>query len=160
MGCILPWRNYNIPFGHKGSSKYCRWYFDQLLKRLFLQLDSNGITLNFMKLFKASLQCFFLRKVINRTDQSYRKLKKRTHQTLLSNLYQVIVHLHTLTLPLRDFWQKEVDFDWTGTCNEAFGKLKLCMNSDTHLSYFDESIYRVTLTPTPLHMGYLDNIFT
>ena len=37
--------------------------------------------------------------------------------------------------------QKEVNFDWTGP--EAFGKLKLCMNSDACISYFDESIERV-----------------
>ena len=49
--------------------------------------------------------------------------------------------MNTLTEPLRELLQKEVDFEWTGTCNEAFGKL--CMNSYTCLSYFDESIQRV-----------------
>ena len=64
-------------------------------------------------------------------------------QTLSNNLYQVIVHLNTLTHHLRQLLQMEVDFDRTGICNEACGKLTLCMNSDTCLSYFDESIYRV-----------------
>ena len=50
---------------------------------------------------------------------------------ILNYLYQIIVHLITLTHPLREPLQKEVDFDWIGTCNEAFRKLKLCMNSDT-----------------------------
>ena len=36
--------------------------------------------------------------------------------------------------------QYKVNFDWTGSCNGGFGKLKLCMNSDTYLSYFDKSI--------------------
>ena len=64
-------------------------------------------------------------------------------RTLLNDLYQIILHLNTLTHPIREFLQKNVDFEWTGTCNEAFGKLKLCMNSDACLSYFDKPIYRV-----------------
>ena len=51
-------------------------------------------------------------------------------RTFLNDLYQTIVHLNTLTHPLRKLLQIKVDFHWTGTCNEAFGKLKLCMNSD------------------------------
>ena len=37
-----------------------------------------------------------------------------------NNLYQIIVHLNTLTHLLRELLQKEVAFDWTETCNEAF----------------------------------------
>ena len=62
---------------------------------------------------------------------------------MLNRLHQIIVHLNALTEHLKELLQKKVDFDWTGTCNKAFGKLKLCMNSNTCLSYFDESIYRV-----------------
>ena len=77
---------------------------------------------------------------------------------MLNNLYQIIVHLNTLTHLLREPLQTEVDF-WTGSFYEAFGKLELCMNSDTCLSYFAESIYSL-VTPTPPHIGFLDNIFT
>ena len=48
-----------------------------------------------------------------------------------------MVHLNTPTHPLIELLQKEVDFDWTGNCNKAFGKLKLYMNTDTCPSYFD-----------------------
>ena len=68
---------------------------------------------------------------------------------MLNNLYQIIVHLNTLAHPLRKLLQKQVDFDRAGTCDVAFGKLKLCMNSDTCPNYFDESIYRVKFTLTP-----------
>ena len=57
---------------------------------------------------------------------------------LLNDLYQIIVRLNTLTYPLRELLQMQVDFDWPGAYNEAFGKL-----SDSWLSYFDESLYRV-----------------
>ena len=67
---------------------------------------------------------------------------------MLNDLYQIVVHLNTLAHPLRELLQKQVDFDRAGTCNEVFGKLKLCMNSDTYPSYFDESIYRVKFTLT------------
>ena len=67
----------------------------------------------------------------------------RVFQTLLNDFYKIIVHLNTLKYPLRELLQEKVDFDWTRACNEAFGKLKLCMNSHTCLSHFDESIYRV-----------------
>ena len=46
--------------------------------------------------------------------------------------------MNILTHSLRELLQIEVDFDWTGLCNEAFEKLRLCMNSDTCLSYFDD----------------------
>ena len=36
---------------HKESCKYYRWNFHQFLKRTWLWLDSNGITLNFKKIF-------------------------------------------------------------------------------------------------------------
>ena len=62
---------------------------------------------------------------------------------MLNDLYQIIVHLNTVAHPLRELSQKDADFDWTETCNEAFEKLKLCMNSDNCFSYFDKSIYRV-----------------
>ena len=55
---------------------------------------------------------------------------------MLSDLYQIIVRLNILTHPLRELLQKEVNFDSTGICNEAFGKLKLCMISNACLSYF------------------------
>ena len=61
-------------------------------------------------------------------------------RTLLNYLYQIIVHLNTLTHTLREFLHKDINFQSTGTCNEAFGKLKLCMSSDTYLSYFDKPI--------------------
>ena len=64
-------------------------------------------------------------------------------RTMLNDLYQIIVHFNTLTHPLIELLQKEVYFDWTETCNEAFGKLKLCMNNKTCLSYFEE--YRCRL---------------
>ena len=51
-----------------------------------------------------------------------------------------MIHLDKLTHPLRELLQKELNFDWTGTCNEALRKLKLSMNSDTCLGCFDESI--------------------
>ena len=61
-------------------------------------------------------------------------------RTILNDLYQIIVYLTALTHPLRELLQKkDVDFDWTETCNEAFEKLKLCMNSDNYFSYFDKS---------------------
>ena len=53
-------------------------------------------------------------------------------RTLLNDFYQIIVHLNTLTYPLTLtvlLLQIEVDFYWTGPCNEAFGKLKFCMNT-------------------------------
>ena len=53
-----------------------------------------------------------------------------------------------LTNPLKELLQKEDDFNWTGICNKVFGKLKLCMNSDTCVSYFDESIYRERIAYT------------
>ena len=46
-------------------------------------------------------------------------------RTLLNNLHQIAVHLNSLTHPLRELLSKEVNFHWTGTCNEAFAKLKL-----------------------------------
>ena len=59
--------------------------------------------------------------------------EKRTHQTMqiffwffgtmLHDLYHIIVHLNTLTHPLRKLLQKDVDFDWTKTSNKAFEKL-------------------------------------
>ena len=55
---------------------------------------------------------------------------------MLNDLYQIIVHLNTLTHPLRELLQKKVDFDW----NETFEKLKLCMDSDNCFSYLDKSI--------------------
>ena len=61
---------------------------------------------------------------------------------IMLNDYYIIVHLNTFTHPLRELLQKKVDFDWTGTSNKASGNLKLCMNSDTCLSYYGESIYR------------------
>ena len=46
-------------------------------------------------------------------------------RTLLNDLCQIIVRLNTLTHPLRELLQKDVDFDWNETSNEAFEKLKL-----------------------------------
>ena len=37
---------------------------------------------------------------------------------MLRDLYQIIVHINTLTHPLTELLQKEVDFDW----NEAVTK--------------------------------------
>ena len=48
---------------------------------------------------------------------------------MLNFLYQIIVHLNTLTHPTS--LTKEVNFDWSEACNEAFEKLKLQMSSDT-----------------------------
>ena len=39
---------------------------------------------------------------------------------MLKDLYQIIVHLNTLTDSLRKLLQKEVYFDCTGTCNEIY----------------------------------------
>ena len=39
---------------------------------------------------------------------------------MLNDLYQIIVHLNTLTDSLRKLLQKEVYFDCTGTCNEIY----------------------------------------
>ena len=55
---------------------------------------------------------------------------------MLNNLYQIIVHLNTLTHPLRELLQKYVDL----TCSEAFGKLKLYINNDNCFDCFDKSI--------------------
>ena len=41
---------------------------------------------------------------------------------MLHNFYEIIVHLDTFTKHSRELIQKEVDFDWIGTCSEAFGK--------------------------------------
>ena len=41
---------------------------------------------------------------------------------MLHNFYETIVHLDTFTKHSRELIQKEVDFDWIGTCSEAFGK--------------------------------------
>ena len=57
---------------------------------------------------------------------------------MLNDLYKIIVHLNSLTHPLRELLHKEVDFHWTGICNEAFGKLKLCIKSDNRPSIFDD----------------------
>ena len=51
--------------------------------------------------------------------------------------YTILI-VKALTEPLREPLQKEVDFDWTVTCNEAF--VKICVNSYNCLSYFDESM--------------------
>ena len=59
---------------------------------------------------------------------------------MLNDLYQIIVHLNTLTHPLRELLQKNVDFDWSETFNETFEKLKLCMDSDNCFSYLGKSI--------------------
>ena len=59
---------------------------------------------------------------------------------MLNDLYQIIVRLNTSTHPLREPLQKNVDFDWTEICNEAFEKLKLCMTIDNCFSYLDKSI--------------------
>ena len=42
---------------------------------------------------------------------------------MLNNLSQIIVHLNTLTHPLRELLQKEDNFDLTETSNKAFVKL-------------------------------------
>ena len=39
---------------------------------------------------------------------------------MLNDLYQIIVHLNTLTDSLRKLLQKEVYFDCTRTCNEIY----------------------------------------
>ena len=59
---------------------------------------------------------------------------------MLNDLYQIIVHLNTLTHPLRELLQKNVDFDWSETFSETFEKLKLCMDSGNYFSYLDKSI--------------------
>ena len=41
-----PQRNFSR---HKESCKYYRWYFHQILERVLLRLELNGITLNFKK---------------------------------------------------------------------------------------------------------------
>ena len=69
--------------------------------------------------------------------------------------YAIIVHLNTLTHPSRELLQMEFNFNCTVICNEAFGKLKLCVNNDTCLSYFGESVYVAQITRTPPRMGYL-----
>ena len=44
---------------------------------------------------------------------------------MLNDLYQIIVHLNTLTDSLRKFLQKEVYLDCTGTCNEIYIETKV-----------------------------------
>ena len=39
---------------------------------------------------------------------------------MFNNLFQIIVQLNALTEPLRELLHKEVNFDWTGTCNEIY----------------------------------------
>ena len=56
-------------------------------------------------------------------------------RTMLNDLCQIIVLLNTLKHPLREPLQKEVDFDWTETSNEAFEKLKRFVNSDRCFCY-------------------------
>ena len=65
---------------------------------------------------------------------------------MLNDLYQIIIHLNTLIHPLRQLLQKEVDFDWTETCNRAFKKLNSIWNSVNCFSYFHKSIYRIVHT--------------
>ena len=79
------------------------------------------------------------RSILEETEKcTQQKMQKKFLglRIVLNGLYQIIVHLNTLTHPLRESLQKEVNFVWTGICNEAFEKLKLYMNSDTFLSYF------------------------
>ena len=42
---------------------------------------------------------------------------------MINDLSQIIVHLNTLTHPLKEILQKEGSFDWNETSNEAFVKL-------------------------------------
>ena len=76
---------------------------------------------------------------------------------MLHNFYETIVHLDTFTKHSRELIQKEVDFDCIGTCSEAFGKWKLCVNSDI-------SAWVILTNPIcheyATHMGYLNNTFT
>ena len=76
---------------------------------------------------------------------------------MLNDFYQIIVHLNTLTHPLRE---KGIAFDWTEIPNETFKNLKLCVNSDNCFSYLEKFLYRVQFTPTLADMSYLDNTFT
>ena len=58
-------------------------------------------------------------------------------QTMLNDLYQFVVQLNTLN-----------------------SKIKLCINSETCLSYFGKSICKVQFTTAPPHTGYFENTFT
>ena len=80
--------------------------------------------------FKVCLQWFFSKKD-NKPDRSKLEQTEKKCKTLRNLLSFLGVLL-----------QKEVHFDLTGTCSEASGKLKLCMNSDTCYRYLDESILR------------------
>ena len=114
---------------------------------------------------KDSLQWFFSREGIKLDKSKLEKTEKNKHTKKCRKIkkffefselfYQIIVHLMTLTEPLRELFEREVDFDWTGTCNKGFGKF--CVNSDACLSFLEVSIYRVWFTPTPPHIGYLGN---
>ena len=55
---------------------------------------------------------------------------------MLNDLYQIIVHLNTLTHPLRELLQKNVDFDWSETFNETFEKFisKMKFSTMFHIS--------------------------
>ena len=58
-------------------------------------------------------------------------------QTILNDLYQFVVQLNTLN-----------------------SKIKLCINSETCLSYFGKSICKVQFTMAPPYIGYFENTFT
>ena len=131
----------------------------QFLERFLLWLDSNGITLNLMKsLFsKDRLQCFFSKEGIPDWLKLGETEKNHTPKNAINFFFKFFWKIYTkystliykysaVTHPLREVLLKVVNFDWTETCNEAFRKLKFCMNSDTCLSYFDKSVYKVEFT--------------
>ena len=92
---------------------------------------------------KDSLQWFYSKEGNNPDGSKFAEKVTHTKKCKkLKNLFEFseLCSTNTLTHPLRELLQKEINFDWTGTCNEAFGELKLCMNSDICLGYFDKSI--------------------
>ena len=79
-----------------------------------------------------------------------RKLKKHTHQKM-KKIQEVLLVLQTI---LNDLYQFVVQL------NTLNSKIKLCINSETCLSYFGKSICKVQFTTAPPHIGYFENTFT
>ena len=117
---------------------------------------------------KDSLQCVFSREGIQPDRSKLQETGKRStpnwhvdmnfpdYVKRFSQNYSKLKHSYT---PVKRTLTKGKRFwlDWN--LQRSFWKLKLCANSDICHSYFDESL-RVSFTPAPPRMEYLDHTFT
>ena len=121
---------------------------------------------------KDSLQCVFSREGIQPDRSKLQETGKRSTPknakniwiflTMLNDFHKTIVNYsklkHSYTPVKRTLTKgKRFWLDWN--LQRSFWKLKLCANSDICHSYFDESL-RVSFTPAPPRMEYLDHTFT